>query len=150
MLAAAGCFMSTMLSALDRGADPYLTIAARLAPRAGGRAGKRPTYPPGLPLLMAVPHAHRRREGRVMRRDPVGIDCGDRHRRAGVTAGRRRRRLASRRCMLAFTPVFVFQSIQPMSDVPVTAAWMRAACVSRSHRRASRQLMPASRARSRC
>ena len=25
---------------------------------------------------------------------------------------------------LAFTPVFLYQSIQPMSDVPVTAAWM--------------------------
>ena len=26
--------------------------------------------------------------------------------------------------LLAFTPVFLFQSIQPMSDVPVTAVWM--------------------------
>ena len=31
---------------------------------------------------------------------------------------------SSPRCLIAFTPVFLFQSIQPMSDVPVTAAWM--------------------------
>ncbi len=40
--------------------------------------------------------------------------------------------------MLAFTPVFVFQSIQPMSDVPVTAAWIVCLCFAvRTDARAS-------------
>ena len=31
-------------------------------------------------------------------------------------------------CLMATSPVFLFQLVQPMSDVPVTACWLAAAC----------------------
>ena len=78
-----------------------------------------PTYPPGLPLLMAVPHAIAGiagANGIVIASAALAIwaagmmACGT----AGVIAA----------VLLAFSPVFVYQSLQPMSDVPVTAAWI--------------------------
>ena len=82
-----------------------------------------PTYPPGLPLLMAIPHAIAGIDGAVaivilstaiaviataLLASKIGGSI------AGIIAA----------VLLAFTPVFIHQSIQPMSDVPVTAAWM--------------------------
>src|SRR5205823_2051664 len=37
--------------------------------------------------------------------------------------------------LLAFSPIFIFQSLQPMSDVPVTACWMAAWTLAMSPRR---------------
>jgi hypothetical protein len=82
-----------------------------------------PTYPPGLPLLMAIPHAVAGVSGAslvvilsaaiaVLATGFLAIH------RAGMIAG------AIAATLVAFTPVFLYQSIQPMSDVPVTAAWM--------------------------
>ena len=85
---------------------------------------------------MAVPHAIAGVNGASAIVIAVGGDCGDRHRRCW----RRSWREASPACiaavLLAFTPVFLFQSIQPMSDVPVTAAWML--CFLLAHRNARR------------
>jgi hypothetical protein len=107
---------------LVRGGDPYLTSPLGWRP-APSEARQSPTYPPGLPLLMAVPHAIAGIKGAAMvvilsasiaviATATLAAQLGGGV--AGVLAA----------LMLAFTPVFVFQSIQPMSDVPVTAAWM--------------------------
>lgn len=102
--------------------DPWLTTP--LGWRPGPIAGlQSPTYPPGLPLLMALPHAAGGATaaawvvtlaaalavwatGHMATRFAGGI--------AGVIAA----------VAIATSPVFLFQSVQPMSDVPVTAAWM--------------------------
>lgn len=78
-----------------------------------------PTYAPGLPLLMAVPHAIAGLDGAsavivaaaAVATWATGMIMGG---VAGIMAA----------MFLALAPVFVYQSIQPMSDVPVTAAWM--------------------------
>lgn len=82
-----------------------------------------PTYPPGLPLLMAVPHWF---GGAVAAGWVVIISAAIAVWSTGVIA----RHLAGGvaaivgALVLAVLPVFIFQSVQPMSDVPVTAAWM--------------------------
>lgn len=78
-----------------------------------------PTYPPGLPLLMAVPHAIAGIDGAnaivIVSAAAAVWGVGMLARGiAGVIAA----------LLVAFSPVFVYQSFQPMSDVPVTAAWM--------------------------
>lgn len=78
-----------------------------------------PTYPPGLPLLMAIPHAIAGLDGAnaiVIASAAIAAWA------AGVIAGGVAGVIAA--LLLAFTPVFLYQSIQPMSDVPVTAAWV--------------------------
>ena len=78
-----------------------------------------PTYPPGLPVMMAVPHAVAGTNGATavliasaaIAAWATGMIAGG---VAGIMAA----------TLLAFSPVFLYQSIQPMSDVPVTAAWM--------------------------
>jgi hypothetical protein len=78
-----------------------------------------PTYPPGLPLLMSVPHAMAGIDGAnaiVIASAAIAVWA------TGMLAGGVVGVLAA--LLLAFTPVFVYQSLQPMSDVPVTAAWM--------------------------
>jgi 4-amino-4-deoxy-L-arabinose transferase-like glycosyltransferase len=78
-----------------------------------------PTYPPGLPMLMAVPYALADVDGATavliasaaIATWATGMVTGG---VAGIMAA----------AFLAFAPVFLYQSIQPMSDVPVTAAWM--------------------------
>jgi hypothetical protein len=78
-----------------------------------------PTYPPGLPLLMALPHAIAGLNGA----NAIVIACAAATvwgtamiagGVAGVIAG----------LLIAVSPVFLYQSFQPMSDVPVTAAWI--------------------------
>jgi hypothetical protein len=78
-----------------------------------------PTYPPGLPLLMAVPHAVGGLNGAnavVIATAAVSVWA------TGALIGGATGILAA--ALVAFSPVFLHQSIQPMSDVPVTAAWM--------------------------
>lgn len=78
-----------------------------------------PTYPPGLPLLMAVPHALGGIDGAnaiVVAGSAAAVWA------AAMIVGGTAGVLAA--LLLAFSPVFLYQSFQPMSDVPVTAAWM--------------------------
>ena len=78
-----------------------------------------PTYPPGLPMLMAIPHAIAGLNGAVA---IVIASTALSAWAAGMIAGGVAGVIAA--ILVAFSPVFVYQSIQPMSDVPVTAAWM--------------------------
>ena len=77
-----------------------------------------PTYPPGLPVLMAVPHAYAGINGAaavVIASAAIAVWA------TGMIAGGVAGIVAA--AFLAFSPVFLYQSFQPMSDVPVTAAW---------------------------
>ncbi len=93
-----------------------------------------PTYPPGLPLLMALPE---KLAGVAGASAVVVASAGI----AVITTGLLASQLAGSAAgiiaalLLAFAPVFLFQSTQPMSDVPVTAAWML--CFLLAHRRQS-------------
>ncbi len=82
-----------------------------------------PTYPPGLPLLMAIPHALGGIDGAsavVIVSALIAVIA------TGLLASQLGGSIAAviAAVFLAFTPIFLHQSIQPMSDVPVTAAWM--------------------------
>ncbi len=98
--------------------DGWLT--APLGWRPGTTPGAQsPTYPPGLPLLMALPHALTGIDGAnaiVIGSAAIAVWA------AGMIAGGVAGIIAA--ILLAFSPVFLYQSFQPMSDVPVTAAWM--------------------------
>jgi hypothetical protein len=115
-------FHDDQLKDVARGQDPYLTtpLGWRPAPVEGRQS---PTYAPGLPMLMAIPHAVAGINGAsftviasavvaIIATGSIATHLG------GAIAGI----LAA--VLIAFTPVFMYQSIQPMSDVPVTAAWM--------------------------
>ena len=91
--------------------------------RPTGVAMQVPTYPPGLPMLMAVPYAWFGINGAVaivLLSAAVAIVA------TGLLASQLGGRVAGimAAVLIGFTPVFVHQAIQPMSDVPVTAAWM--------------------------
>jgi len=82
-----------------------------------------PTYAPGLPLLMAAPFALAGNAGASL----IIVACAVlaviatgalAHRFSGGTAG------LTSAALVAGSPTFLYQSFQPMSDVPVTAAWM--------------------------
>jgi hypothetical protein len=78
-----------------------------------------PTYPPGLPLLMSLPHALAGINGAaavVVGSAAVAVWA------TGMTVGGMAGVVAA--ILITFSPVFLYQSFQPMSDVPVTAAWM--------------------------
>ena len=78
-----------------------------------------PTYPVGLPLLMAIPHAIGGLTGAnavVIASAAIAVWA------AGMLAGGVAGVLAA--ALIAFSPVFLYQAFQPMSDVPVTAAWI--------------------------
>ncbi len=82
-----------------------------------------PTYAPGLPLLMAAPFAIAGNAGAsaVITVSAVlaVLATGALARAlAGGTAGL----LAA--ALLAGSPTFLYQSLQPMSDVPITALWI--------------------------
>ena len=84
-----------------------------------GPAWQVPTYPPGLPLLMAIPHAVAGIDGAnavVIASAAIAVWATGMLARgvAGIVAS----------LLLGMSPVFLYQSIQPMSDVPVTAAWV--------------------------
>jgi hypothetical protein len=102
--------------------DSWLTspLGWRPAPVPGLQS---PTYPPGLPLLMALPHAL---GGAAAAGWVVTIAAGLTVAATGVLAARLAGGIAGvvAAVIVAASPVFLFQSVQPMSDVPVTAAWM--------------------------
>lgn len=78
-----------------------------------------PTYPPGLPLLMAIPQWLGGIHGAsavVTASAAIAVWA------TGMLAGGVAGVIAA--ILLALSPVFLLQSFQPMSDVPVTAAWM--------------------------
>ncbi len=84
-----------------------------------------PTYAPGLPMLMAAPFAIAGNAGAsaVITVSAVlaVLSTGALARAlAGGTAGL----LAA--ALLAGSPTFLYQSLQPMSDVPITALWIAA------------------------
>jgi hypothetical protein len=126
MLGGGRLFHIDDLSALTASADPHLTspLGWRPAPLEGRQS---PTYPPGLPLLMALPHAIAGMKGAAM---VVILSAAIAVAAIGALAAQLGGGVAGllAALMLAFTPVFVFQAIQPMSDVPVTAAWMVCLC----------------------
>ncbi|MEO8682293.1 MAG: glycosyltransferase family 39 protein, partial [Vicinamibacterales bacterium] len=101
--------------------DVYPTTPLGWRPRGPGM--QVPSYPPGLPLLMAIPHRIAGTRGAALVipiAACVAIWTGGSLARllGGGAAGL----LAS--IVMAVAPVFLFQSVQPMSDLPVTAAWM--------------------------
>ena len=119
MWKSAAYFQRDALSLILSASEPWITSPLGWRPTAipGLQA---PTYPPGLPWLMAAVPGTRNAglvivvstaiavwaTGAVAKRLAGGI--------AGVLAA----------ILLASSPVFLFQSVQPMSDVPVTAAWL--------------------------
>lgn len=114
-------FTRDLLASDLAGADGWLTTPLGWRPATPGLQS--PTYPPGLPLLMALPHAIAGVTGAsmvviasaaiaVVATALLAFQLGGSI--AAVIAA----------VLLAFTPVFMHHSIQPMSDVPVTAAWM--------------------------
>jgi hypothetical protein len=82
-----------------------------------------PTYPPGLPLLMAIPEAIAGVDGAAA---VVIVSAAIAIIAATLLASQFGAGAAAviTAVVLGFTPIFLYQSIQPMSDVPVTAAWM--------------------------
>ena len=97
--------------------DPWLTTP--LGWRPAGTSYQVPTYPPGLPLVMALPHAIAGIDGAsavVTASAAIAVWA------TGTLAGGVAGVIAA--ILIGFSPVFLYQSFQPMSDVPVTAAWM--------------------------
>ncbi len=110
------------LAAVIGAGDPWLT--APLGWRPGPVAGlQSPTYPPGLPLLMALPHAL---GGAAAATWVVTLAAALTVWTTGVIAIRLAGGAAGviAAVAIATSPILLFQSVQPMSDVPVTAAWM--------------------------
>jgi len=114
-------FQADELAELRRGHDPYLT--SPLGWRPAGDDRQAPTYPPGLPMLMVIPHAIAGVNGASA---VVILAAGIAIVATGLLAFQLAGSIAAviAAAFIAFTPVFIHQSIQPMSDVPVTAAWM--------------------------
>lgn len=99
----------------DRG--EWLTTPLGWRPASPGH--QVPTYAPGLPLLMAVPHAVAGIDGATaVVTASAAIAIWATGMLVGGVAG------IVTAFVIATTPVFIYQSVQPMSDVPVTAAWM--------------------------
>ena len=121
MMSTGRLFQADELADLRRGHDPFLT--SPLGWRPAGDDRQAPTYPPGLPLLMALPHAIAGVTGAAA---VVIVAAGIAIVVTGLLAFELGGSIAAvlAAAFIAFTPVFIHQSIQPMSDVPVTAAWM--------------------------
>lgn len=98
--------------------DGWLTVPLGWRPSA--TAGVQvPTYAPGLPLLMAVPHQISGVTGAVavIVAASAAVVWATAMIAGGVSG-------VIAALLLACSPVFLYQSFQPMSDVPVTAAWL--------------------------
>jgi hypothetical protein len=82
-----------------------------------------PTYAPGLPWLMAVPHAIAGTAGATW---VIAAAAGLAVWASGALAGRWGGGFGALIAapLVATSPTFLYQSFQPMSDVPVTAAWV--------------------------
>jgi hypothetical protein len=102
---------------LDHAVAP---LGYRLAPERGALI---PTYPPGLPLAMAAALAIAGASAvyyvvPVMAALAIWLTY-----RVGARADRDVTGMVAA-VLLAFSPIFMFQSLLPMSDVPVTAWWL--------------------------
>jgi hypothetical protein len=115
--------VSDTLSATDDWplrADQTAPLGWRPAPDVGWQV---PTYAPGLPLLMAVPFAL---AGNTGASAVVAVSAAV----AVFATGALARTLTGGTAallgaaLLGSSPTFLYQSLQPMSDVPVTAAWL--------------------------
>jgi hypothetical protein len=122
LLTSGRLFHDDGLAEVARGHDPYLTtpLGWRPAPIPGRQS---PTYAPGLPMLLAIPQALAGLNGAtfiVLGAAIVAIIA------TGLIASQLGGSIAGiiAAALMAFAPVFIHQSIQLMSDVPVTAAWM--------------------------
>lgn len=82
-----------------------------------------PTYAPGLPLLMALAERLAGPRGPFLVVPLAGAIAVWMVFALGERLGSNRAGLAAA-VLLASTPAFLFQLMQPMSDVPVTAAWL--------------------------
>ena len=84
-----------------------------------------PIYSPGLPMLMALALRVIGPSG-IYLVVPLlaGVTVWLTYALARRTADDRTAMMAS--ALLAFSPMFLFQSLEPMSDVPVTACWIAA------------------------
>jgi hypothetical protein len=98
-------------------------VASPLGYRPGGSTGQLvPIYPPGLPLMMAATIAVLGPRGAFLVAPLAGalaVWCT-------FLLGRRVASPAVGACaaaLLATNPTFLYQLVQPMSDVPVTALW---------------------------
>ena len=106
--------------------EPGQWITTPLGWRPMGLPGMQaPTYPPGLPMLMSIPHGT---AGIVGVTALISASAALAVWSAGMMAGGVAGVIAA--ISLALSPVFLYQSIQPMSDVPATAAWMAAFVVA--------------------
>jgi hypothetical protein len=106
------------------GWPPDAGISAPLGWNAAAERGWQvPTYGPGLPLLMAMPLAA---GGSLIASVTVAVSAAIAVAASGAIAFRMAGWPAAivAAVTLATCPVFIFQAVQPMSDVPVTAAWM--------------------------
>ena len=137
-VAASGADASGYLSEAKLFAEGRLTYRDPLASIVGGwqtgltsplgwRPGaleglQSPTYPPGLPLLMAIPHWA---GGTAAACWVIAVSAAIAVWSTGTIASRLSGVAAIVAAVtLATIPVFIYQSVQPMSDVPVTAAWL--------------------------
>jgi hypothetical protein len=110
------------LAAIAEWPDALSTLAP-LGWRATGDAMQVPTYAVGLPLLMAIPHAF----GGPLAASLVVSGSAFAMvwfgaRIATTMAGGAAGFIAA--AWIATMPIAIYESIQPMSDVPVTAAWL--------------------------
>ncbi|MEP6782687.1 MAG: hypothetical protein ABI983_03395 [Acidobacteriota bacterium] len=125
-------FYADELADLARGQDPYLTspLGWRPSPAPGRQS---PTYPPGLPMLMAIPHAIAGVTGATA---VVIVSAAIIVIATGLIAMRLSGGIAAilAATLIGFAPITLYQSIQPMSDVPVTAAWMLCFLLARRDR----------------
>lgn len=89
--------------------------------------GKRivPTYPPGLPLLMSAPYRLAGLAGVYLVVPLLGALAVFLTYRLGLRVSSRGVALSAA-LLLAASPIFLHQVVQPVSDVPVTAPWIAA------------------------
>ena len=115
-------FYRDALAGIIGAGDPWLTapLGWRPSPISGLQS---PTYPPGLPLLMALPYSL---GGTTAAGFIVVVSAALTMWATGLLAARLSGGAAGviAAVAIAVSPILLFQSIQPMSDVPVTAAWM--------------------------
>jgi 4-amino-4-deoxy-L-arabinose transferase-like glycosyltransferase len=104
----------------------FAPLGYRPAPQPGSIV---PTYPPGLPMLMALAQLAAGRAAAFL----VVPICGMAVVALSFALGRRLfggpAALAAA-CLVAASPVFLFQLVQPMSDVPVTMWWLAAVALA--------------------
>ena len=119
--------VSRLPSSWPEGIDKLTPLGFRPAP---DRQHLAPTYPPGYPLLMAPAVA-------VSERAPFWVVplCGALAVWLTFALGRKLQQPAAGAAsalLLAVSPTFLYQLVQPMSDIPATAAWLLALYLARS------------------